>query len=341
MNNPAGTTTTQFPVWLLPVVVLILAAAAWGRDAPVDVTMPSRAAIEAASVRGFEWIARHPATLQDGGLPDILDEGVGSLILYNLAPDSDRKAQFATQLHERMAMLERLPEFTQWVSRQRKPLIDHYHLVLAVHLMRRAGISSELQPRIVAQARQALAAAPQADPTLRLTIALFLDHLGEDSGFPLRSVLAGSRIERIARGYPPALPEADAPQWSSMPASFELYALVHEIIAWTDFGALPLPPWLDERRDALVRFLVNAVDWSVAAGDVDLASELLVSIRFLKQPLNAVRAESLRSILRLLVERQQPDGSWGDCPTQRQNKARHAAYTATTALWVYLNTPAE
>ena len=50
---------------------------------------------------------------------------------------------------------------------------------------------------------------------------------------------------------------------------------------------------------------------------------------------------SLRGMLSMLLERQQPDGSWGECPTLRQNKERHAAYTATTVLWVYLNTPAE
>ncbi|MGD2056362.1 MAG: hypothetical protein PVJ15_06105 [Gammaproteobacteria bacterium] len=341
MINTASTICKMARIRLALTMVLILAATAWGRDVPVAATIPSQAAIEAAIARGFDWITQHPATLQDGGLPDILDEGVGFLVLYNLAPDSARKARFAAQLQERVATLERLPEFAQWVNRQHKPLIDHYHLVLAAHLVRRTGKPAGFQPRIVSLAQQALAAAPQADPTLRLTIALLLDHLGENPGISLRSALSGSRIERIARGYPPALPEADAPQWSSLLASYELYALVHEIIAWTDFGALPLAPWLAERRDALVRFLVDAVDWAVAEGDVDLASELLVSIRFLKQPLDTIRVESLGGILRLLVERQQPDGSWGDCPTQRQNKVRHAAYTATTALWIYLNTPAE
>jgi hypothetical protein len=51
--------------------------------------------------------------------------------------------------------------------------------------------------------------------------------------------------------------------------------------------------------------------------------------------------ENLRDFLYLLVKRQRPDGSWGTFPTQRRNKARHAVFTATTALWVYLYTPGE
>jgi len=341
MMNPASTICTKSRGRQILTVGLILVAAAWGRGGAADGPIPSEAALVVAVARGFDWIAQHPATLQDGGLVDIIDEGVGSLVLYNLAPDPGSRAQFAVQLRDRVGDLEQLPEFTHWVKQPRKPLIDHYHLVLAAHLMQRAGKPGALQPEIVARAQRALVATPQSDPTQRLTIALFLSHLGEDPGISLPAALSRSRIDRIARGQPPVLPGMAAPPRLRQLANFELYALAHEIIALTDFGGMPLEPWLADRCAAVVRFLVDAVGWAGATGNVDLASELLVSIRFLKEPLSATAEENLRDFLYLLVKRQRPDGSWGTFPTQRRNKARHAVFTATTALWVYLYTPGE
>jgi hypothetical protein len=186
------------------------------------------------------------------------------------------------------------------------------------------------------QARGVLRMVQYCDPTKRLTIALFLQQLGTDPGISLPAVLAKSRIERIAQGLAPQLPPQEAPEQLRTAASLELYALVHEIVALTDFGRLQVPPWLARRRAAVARYLGEAVTWTAAAGNFDLTAELLMSARLLQEPLTG----NYRDAVLAIIAGQQDDGSWGSHATRRKSKRRHAVLTATTALWVYRYAPA-
>ena len=297
----------------------------------------TREQIRSAVARGLEWIDQQPATLQDGGLPDLLDEGVGFLVLSTLSGDPASRERFAAGFRLRMAALGEMPEFARWATGGQKRLTDYYHLVLAAHLMRQAGSPSDLQPEIVTRAQRVLVLTPYCDPTKRLTIALFLQMLGEEPGISVEAALAASRIERISRGSSPALPAASAPPQQRLAASLHLYALVHEIIALTDFGRQSPPAWLAHRLDPLKRYLVDAIAWAGSIGNVDLVSELLLTSRFVDAPLQDV----LPGTLQLLLESQQEDGSWGAYETHRPNKLRHAVFTATTALWSYATTASD
>jgi hypothetical protein len=316
----------------LSVLVLLfvpLLVAVFGRELPDDGSPPvTRTRLAAAIARGLDWIDQHPASVEDGGLTDILDEGVGFRVLSRLAGGPAARERFARRFAGRMAMLGALPEFAQWVNAGQKRLTDYYHLVLAAYLMQQAGTPSDLQPAIVAQAQWVMAATSRCDPTKRLTIALFLERLDEEPVLSLPAALAASRIERIARGNAPPLPAADAAPQQRRAATLELYALVHEIVALTDFGVEPPPPWLGDRRQPLQRYLVQAVSWAGAAGNIDLLSELLLTALFLDTPIQAILPDALEQLL----SSQQDDGSWGPGQTSRTNRYRHAVFTATAAL---------
>lgn len=314
---------------LTPVVILLFLTPAVVTNAGADIDAAMQAQIRSAVAHGLDWIGQHPASLQDGGLPDLLDEGVGFMMLSTLSTDPGARERFAARFRERMVSLGEMPEFAQWVMAGQKRLTDHYHLVLAARLMRQAGSPTDLQPVIVARAQQVLAVTPYSDPTKRLTIALFLSQLGADPGISVDAALSASRIEHIARGQPPALPAASANPSQRLAASLHLYALVHEIIALTDFGRQPPPDWLESRLEPLNRFLLEAIAWAGRAGNVDLLSELLLSARFLDAPLQEILPDALQQLL----AGQQDDGSWGAYETHRPNKLRHAVFTATAALW--------
>jgi len=316
----------------LAVVALPLPTAA----NPSAAIQPTDADIDAAIGRGTTWLAQHPASVSDGGLPDMLDEALGYYVRSNLSRDTAERVQFAAELRTRMARLGGLPEFEQWVYRGRKNLTDYYHLVLAAHLLETAGEPDDLRAEITTQAMNVLRLVQHCDPTKRLAIALFLQYLGADPGGSLPAVLANSRIERIAQGRAPQLPAPGAPVTLRTAASLELYALVHEIVALTDFGRLPATPWLAQRRAAVARQLGKAVAWTAAAGNFDLTAELLMSARLLHEPLTG----NYRDAVQAIIAGQQEDGSWGSHTTQRENKQRHAVLTATTALWVYRYAPA-
>jgi hypothetical protein len=316
---------------IFALLIVLMPAPPAGSD-PSPANNPAmQAHLRTAVARGLDWIERHPATLQDGGLQDLLDEGLGYLMLSTLSADNDARQRFAATFHERMTSLAGMPAFAQWATAGQKRLTDHYHLVLAVHLMRQAGNPSDLEPEITARARYALASSPFSDPTKRLTIALFLEQLGAEPGISVDQALGNSRIERIARGRPPALPAADTGPQQRLATTLHLYALVHEIIALTDFGRQAPPAWLENRLVPLNRFLLEAIDWAGASGNVDLLSELLLTARFVDAPLD----EILPDVLQQLLDGQREDGSWGEYETRRPNKRRHAVFTATTALWSY------
>lgn len=289
---------------------------------------PAAAELAAAAARGLAWIDAHPAGPQDGGLADVLDEGVGFLVMSRLARDAAARERFHDRFVARMTALHDLPEFARWAGTADRQLTGYYHRVLAAHLMRQAGHPADLQATIVAQAQWALANTPRCDPTKRLTIALFLERLDEEPVIDLEAALAASRIGHIARGDPPGLPYAGTVQ-QQLGAALAHYALVHEIVALTDFGREPPPPWLAERRMALGEHLAAAITWAGHTGNIDLLSELLLASRFIDTPLEAVLPDALRQLLAA----QQADGSWGaDSTTVRANRYRHAVFTATTVL---------
>mgnify|MGYP001819152548 FL=1 len=313
------------------VTVLLLLSAGSASSGSEETVTALQENIHTAVARGFRWIEQHPASLEDGGLPDLLDEGLGFLMLSTLSADPVSRDRFAAVFQERMQVLGEMPEFARWAMAGQKRLTDYYHLVLAAHLMQQAGNPTDLQPVIIARAQQVLAFSPYCDPTKRVTIALFLQRLGEDPGISIERALAASRIEGIARGTTPPLPAPSADSQQRLATSLHLYALVHEIIALTDFGREPTPQWLAERLQPLNRYLVEAIVWTGRIGNVDLLSELLLSARFIEAPLQEVLPETLQ----LLLDSQQEDGSWGAYETRRPNKLRHAVFTATTALWSY------
>jgi hypothetical protein len=313
-------------------LVVCLLATSCLRAEPADSAVSGTTEITTAISRGLHWIETHPASLQDGGLIDLVDEGVAFYVFQHLARQPDARRHYATALQHHMASLDALPEFSQWVRQPRKRLLDHYHLVLAAWLMQRAGQPSVLQADIVRRAQHALVTTPSPFPTIPLTIAAFLDHLGEPPAIPMENLLDASLVERIAGGNPPVLYSGSlASAQQRRIGSLQVYALIHEIIALTDFGQLAPPPWLAERRDAVVGFLGEAMHWAMAEGNIDLLGEIIGSLFFLEVPPNA----TIHRLLHELAKHQLPDGSWGKLPLDRQNKQRHAVLTATAALWAY------
>lgn len=319
--------------WLL-IAVLLGPLAAPPADAGAGPAGPAMAALDAALARAVGWVERHPATPTDGGLAEMVDERLLLLLLGQLSRDPGERERFAGALRAHVARLEHSGVLDGWVRQPAKTLWDHYHLALAAHLARRAGHPSALGPAIAAGARQALADAPGQHPSARLALALLLEGLGEPPGIPLESLLGASLIERIAREGRRAVLPGPAGGADPVRVRLALYALVHELLALTELGRAPAPPWLAARRDGVREVLAEAVGWARQARDVDLACELAVTGKLL----GLLPADALATLARDLLAGQQADGSWGASPTTRlHNRTRHAVLTAIAALWAYRN----
>jgi Domain of unknown function (DUF6895) len=145
-------------------------------------------------------------------------------------------------------------------------------------------------------------------------------------GFPCRRCWRSAGSSTLGRAA--KLPPEDVPVQVRSVAALELYALVYEIVALTDFGRQSAPPWLAQRREAVVHHPGEAVAWAAAAGNFDLTAELLMSARLLHEPLTG----NYRDAVLAIMAGQQDDGSWGSQTPRRGDEQRHAVLTATTAL---------
>ncbi len=315
--------------WFALLTLLTAAASCAAQPAPLATQRPA----QELSVRAVDWIEHHRASPDDGGLPDMIDEAVSLRVFRDLALTAAESGRFARLFEAQLARLNTLSEFRRWVQRPHKTLIEHYHLVLAAYLMERAGLHSPIIEIIMQQAQRALGAATFEPPTVRLATAVFLARLAGGATVDIESLLAKSLIGQLDGSRRIiTFPGANATAEQQRNTTWLLYALVHEVVALTDFGRLAPSPWLDERRDTIAEILLAALPWASARHNWDLAAELVVTLYFLGQPLDA----AIQSALEELAANQRPDGSWGaSATTSRPNKVRHTVLTAAAALMAW------
>jgi hypothetical protein len=256
-------------------------------------------------------------------------------MMRDLAPTSHEHERYAQALRIRMQRVEAVPAFERRAQQSGKPLIAHYHLLLAAYLMHLSGEPSRFEERILKGAERALVDGPPAPPTVRLTVAVLIERLEGASPVPPEQLREQGLIGHIGRGYRIALP-ARMTEPDRRRIGLQLYALVHEVLALTDFGRQRPLGWLAARTDALVSQIRRGIRWAQSTGNVDLAAELLVSADLLGARLDDAFGETAIWLART----QSADGSWGEQTTVRENRTRHATMTAAFALVVYRGTVA-
>ncbi len=280
------------------------------------------AAQDRAILRGLAWIEAHPASAEDGGFRDLVDEALFHLVTRDLpwppgAPDP---------APARRRALQRLAAALQGGA-PGDGLLDHYHRLLALHLLELAAQPPPRRTALLEAARTALARAPRANPTVRLAVAVLLARLGARPPLDPRRLLPGSFAWRIAHvGGGQVLPTALRGH------PYLYYALVHEIAVLTDFGRLPPPAWMARGRAPLLAVLREGLALTRTSGNRDLLAELLLSWHILR---GDPQAPAVRRALDDLIQSQRADGSWGRQTPHRDNALRHAVQTATAALLVF------
>lgn len=286
--------------------------------------------IDIAIDRGLGWVLANPATCQDGGFLDIVDEGLFYRTIKRLGTDKVQQALYQQASDDCLSRLESSPAFERRLKKQNKTLFEHYHLLLATHLIETGRKQTTGRDTVIAEAQSALTNNRRENPTFRLAIALLLQHLGARPPVNMDELLDASLISSVTQpvGSTFAVEPVRRPPIRSR---MQYYALVHEVAALTDFGHLPASPWLSKRRNQLSLILQEGVRRSMMSADVDLMAELLLCNHMLGLPLTG----QFRSGLGFLIAHQHADGSWGQQATHRLNRSRHGVQTATAALLAY------
>jgi hypothetical protein len=280
--------------------------------------------------RGLGWVLANPATCQDGGFLDIVDEGLFYRTIKHLGTDKAQQALYQQASDDCLSRLESSPAFERRLKKQNKTLFEHYHLLLATHLIETSRKQTSGRDTVIAEAQSALANNRHENPTFRLTVALLLQHLGARPSVNMDVLLDASLISSVTQPVGSNLaiePDRRPPLLSRM----QYYALVHEVAALTDFGHLAASRWLSERRNQLGLILQEGVRRSMMTADVDLTAELLLCNYMLGLPMTG----QFRSAVGFLIAHQHADGSWGQQATHRANRSRHSVQTATAALLAY------
>ncbi|MEA2093195.1 MAG: hypothetical protein U9P11_01375, partial [Pseudomonadota bacterium] len=91
--------------------------------------------VDVAIDRGLAWVMAHPATCQEGGFQDIVDEGLFYLSIKRLTSDKTFDLRHEQAFEDCISRLEASPEFERRLKKQNKTLIEYYHLLLATYLI--------------------------------------------------------------------------------------------------------------------------------------------------------------------------------------------------------------
>jgi hypothetical protein len=313
--------------WFLLLLALTVGGYAPGIAAKAD---PDR--VEMALARAEAWLSAHPATPSDGGIPDIIDEAVSLHVRGNMASSVSERDRYTALLSQHMGKLEKMPAFRHFAGQTHRRLIDVYHLLLAAHLARSAGSPFADEKAILKRAQQALVMTPYCGPTVRLTVAKLLDYLGARPVMDLEKLREAGAIAQLANSANrQPLPDTDDLATVRV-AMFRLYAMIHEVIIFTDFGRQPLSPWLKAQRDIVTEELQAGVEWALQRKLHDLVAEQLITLWILEVPVLQTMPDAIVE----LIQAQQPDGTWGVSETSiRDNRVRHAVLTGAQVLWLY------
>ena len=229
--------------------------------------------VGAAVERGVAWVIDHPATVDDGGFLDIVDESLFYLTLGRLAADQASRLRYGGFLEQSLARLISALEAELALNKPRDSLMDNYHIVLAAHLLGTVDKPFASRDRIIGEAQRVLQASQREAPTFRITVALLLQHLGAEPQVDIDALLETSLINQVAGagnlsvfGRGAAYPAFRHPLF--------YYALVHEIAALTDFGRIPASAWLTGRRNAVGRVLREGVGPAMRSGQIDLLADV-------------------------------------------------------------------
>ncbi len=130
-------------------------------------------------------------------------------------------------------------------------------------------------------------------PSVRLLYAVYLPPCGIDLGLSVSSLRARGML-------------ADRPGEASLTMT-DVYYLTHEIFAYTDYGTKPLLGLSDAERQYLLRVLPFFTVFYAAWNNLDLVGELLACLSAADMRSTWAYQEGVR----VLLERQNPDGSFG------------------------------
>ena len=290
-------------------------------------TVPAQQTDQAIA-RALDWIDRHPASFEDGGMLEMVEEMIAFHVLIQNEKNPARFARHRQRMTQSAAQVAAiLTANEQLLNTDPLRMLYPATYVISAYLLQHYDHNGHPARRIL---QRLLARHPDAhlkNPGYRYWNLAYLQRLGLVAGQPasnfIHASLTGSLIrdDGITQLSQAQIGE-HLPHW---------YAITHDILALLDFrphrGPL-LPPAIHLRLNTVLNL---AVGKAIQERQIDILAELLLC----RELLGLERTQQTEEGISLLLSHQLADGSWGETKPNRLNGVRHGVLTAVSALVVY------
>lgn len=304
---------------------------AGGRTPNTGISMETRAhTVNQVIDKATHWLDAHPASARDNELMEVVEEIMFFYALHSTPDYAAERPYFLREIASRQRAIEAYLAETgdmqlhlqgDWAALTYPPL---------VHILAEVGLETDayraLIDELVALKRHL---APPRN-AMRLWIAIYLARLDLVPDASVQYQLSNSPLQQDPQTHVLLDYFADHDAASRDPrATIQLvYNMTHEIIALTDFGALPPPPVMSAQRMHYARLVDAAIGWATRESALDVLAELVFCVHLL----DLGDLPALPAALALLISKQQADGSFGITNPDRPNGVRHGVLTALLAL---------
>jgi hypothetical protein len=323
-------TLTLFALFLGCTTVAAVEKAGGGTpDIGITAVIPAPAVNQAID-KAMHWLDGHPASVRGNELMEVVEEIMFFYALYSTPGYETEHPYFLREIAFRDRALKaylaetgdmQLHLNSDWAVLTYPPLM---------HILSRVGLETDAYRALVDEliSRKRHLAPPRS--AMRLWIALYLERLGLMPDSSVQYLLNESSLQQdpethVLLDYFTDHATASRDQQASIQL---VYNITHEIIALSDFGALPLPPVMLAQRAHYARLIDAVISWATRESALDVLAELVFCTHLLD--LNDLPA--LPDAVALIITKQQEDGSFGITNPDRPNGVRHGVLTALLAL---------
>jgi len=323
-----------------PALALFLLLALCGSRSIADPTPGLRppeaaqaSAIDAAVARASVWLGAHPASITEHDVIGVVEEMMLYYALEMLAPDGPKSAAYRREIVSRHQALVGLNREAMRVSEKMRPHLQGIWGPLtyppAAYIVSKLGLDASTYRAIVDDiiANHPLLYPPRG--AMRTWIWVYMDRLGHPPVPSLAALLEQDTLSSESRTHTlrdRLLDPADATD--PLVNIQAIYDITHEILALTDFGALPPSPELVAEQDQNAALLDAGIRWATANGATDILAEQI----FAAHLLNLDDLPALPVAIRYILDQQQADGAFGVTNPGRQEGRRHGVLTCLLAL---------
>lgn len=280
--------------------------------------------------KAIHWLGRHPASVRDNELMEVVEEIMFFYALYSTPGYEAERPYFLREMAGRNRAIGAY--LAQSGDRQLRLQGDAAALTYPplVHILSEVGLETTAYRVLIDELitrKQHLAPPRNA---MRLWIAIYLARLDRVPDSSVQYLLNQSALQQDPETH--ALLDYFTDHTAAggdTGAGIQLvYNMTHEIIALTDFGALPPPPVMIAQRTHYARLVDAAIGWATRESALDVLAELV----FCAHLLDLGELPAQPAALELIISKQQADGSFGITNPDRPNGVRHGVLTALLAL---------